>query len=187
MTIEEVVRQVLREEHGDVIRESVRAVARELMEAEVSELIGAAHGERTDCRCRPSTTTSRSRRRTSSVSGRGALLTLLAYGALRVGEALALRWRDVRLHAAPRRLDVLDAKTPTGVREVHLSPELAAVLIGYRDARPPRSRRPRGEDPLWPSHCARARSRAWALAKVHRAADVASAARIRRDLPPFPT
>src|SRR3954451_17334282 len=50
MTIEEVVRQVLREEHGDVIRESVRAVARELMEAEVSELIGAAHGERTEDR-----------------------------------------------------------------------------------------------------------------------------------------
>jgi hypothetical protein len=35
MTIEDVVRQVLREEHGDVIRESVRAVAQELMEAEV--------------------------------------------------------------------------------------------------------------------------------------------------------
>ena len=35
MTIEEVVRQVLRDEHGDVIRESVRAVAQELMEAEV--------------------------------------------------------------------------------------------------------------------------------------------------------
>jgi hypothetical protein len=33
MTIEEVVREVLREEHGDVIRESVKAVARELMEA----------------------------------------------------------------------------------------------------------------------------------------------------------
>ena len=47
MTIEEVVRQVLREEHGDVIRESVRVVAQELMEAEVSELIGVAHGERT--------------------------------------------------------------------------------------------------------------------------------------------
>src|SRR4051794_33512572 len=46
MTIEEVVRKVLREEHGDVIRESVRLVAQELMEAEVSELIGAAHGER---------------------------------------------------------------------------------------------------------------------------------------------
>ena len=50
MTIEEVVRRGLREEHGDVIRESVRVVARELMEAEVSELVGAAHGERTEDR-----------------------------------------------------------------------------------------------------------------------------------------
>src|SRR5947208_1593937 len=50
MTIEEVVRPVLREEHGDVIRESVRAVAQQLMEAEVSELIGATHGERTEDR-----------------------------------------------------------------------------------------------------------------------------------------
>ena len=50
MTIEEVVRQVLRDEHADVIRESVRAVAQELMEAEVSELIGAEHGERTEDR-----------------------------------------------------------------------------------------------------------------------------------------
>src|SRR4051795_4778550 len=50
MTIEEVVREVLREEQGDVIRESVRAVAQELMEVEVSELIGAAHGERTEDR-----------------------------------------------------------------------------------------------------------------------------------------
>ena len=50
MTIEEVVRQVLRDEHGDVIRESGRAVAQELMGAEVSELIGAEHGERTEDR-----------------------------------------------------------------------------------------------------------------------------------------
>src|SRR5918911_1011434 len=50
MTIEEVVRGVLREEHGDVIRESVRAVAQELMEAEVSELIGAQRGERSEDR-----------------------------------------------------------------------------------------------------------------------------------------
>jgi putative transposase len=50
MTIEEVVRKVLRDEHADVIRESVRAVAQELMETEVSELIGAAHGERTEDR-----------------------------------------------------------------------------------------------------------------------------------------
>jgi putative transposase len=50
MTIAEVVREVLRDEHADVIRESVRAVAQELMEAEVSELIGAARGERTEDR-----------------------------------------------------------------------------------------------------------------------------------------
>src|SRR3954466_11250379 len=50
MTVEEVVRRVLREEHGDVIRESVRLVAQELMEAEVSELIGAQRGERSEDR-----------------------------------------------------------------------------------------------------------------------------------------
>src|SRR5256885_16270494 len=46
MTIEEVVRKVLRDEHADVIRESVKTIARELMEAEVAELIGAELGER---------------------------------------------------------------------------------------------------------------------------------------------
>jgi transposase-like protein len=50
MTILEVVREVLRDEHADVIRESVRAVAQELMEAEISELIGAQRGERTEDR-----------------------------------------------------------------------------------------------------------------------------------------
>src|SRR3954454_1555421 len=46
MTIEEVVRKVLADEHADVIREAVKAVAAELMELEVSELIGAEHAER---------------------------------------------------------------------------------------------------------------------------------------------
>ena len=50
MTIAEVVREVLRDEHADVIRESVKAVAQELMEAETSELIGAQLGERSDDR-----------------------------------------------------------------------------------------------------------------------------------------
>jgi putative transposase len=47
MTVEQVARQVLADEHADVLRESVRLVVQELMELEVSELIGAAHGERT--------------------------------------------------------------------------------------------------------------------------------------------
>ena len=46
MTITEVVREVLRDEHADVIRESVKALVQELMEVEVSELIGAERGER---------------------------------------------------------------------------------------------------------------------------------------------
>src|SRR5687768_13283691 len=46
MTVEEVVRKVLLDEHADMIREAVKAVAQQLMEIEVSELIGAGHGER---------------------------------------------------------------------------------------------------------------------------------------------
>jgi transposase-like protein len=46
MTIEEVVRKVLVEDHADVIRESGRFVAQQMMETEVSELVGAELGER---------------------------------------------------------------------------------------------------------------------------------------------
>ncbi len=46
MTIEEVVRQVMVKEHGDVLRAAVEAVGAELMEGEVSELVGAERGER---------------------------------------------------------------------------------------------------------------------------------------------
>ncbi len=50
MTIEQVVAKVLRDEHADVIRESVKAVAAELMEAEVSALIGTSSATRPDDR-----------------------------------------------------------------------------------------------------------------------------------------
>jgi transposase-like protein len=50
MAIEEVVRKVLADEHADVIRDSVRWVVQELMESEVSELVGARLGERTEDR-----------------------------------------------------------------------------------------------------------------------------------------
>src|SRR5206468_5091650 len=46
MTIEQVVREVLLEDHADVVRESVRWVVQQLMESEVSELVGAELGER---------------------------------------------------------------------------------------------------------------------------------------------
>ena len=46
MTIEEVVKQVMVREHGDVVRAALEAVCAELMEGEVAELIGAELGER---------------------------------------------------------------------------------------------------------------------------------------------
>src|SRR6476660_4027855 len=46
MTVEEVVRGLLEDEHADVLRESLRWLVAQLMEIEVAELIGAEHGER---------------------------------------------------------------------------------------------------------------------------------------------
>jgi transposase-like protein len=49
MTAEQVVSYLLEGEEGlDVLRESLRWVVQQLMEAEVSELIGAEHGERSE-------------------------------------------------------------------------------------------------------------------------------------------
>ena len=46
MTIEEVVKDVMVREHSDFLRAAVEAVCAELMEGEVSELVGAERGER---------------------------------------------------------------------------------------------------------------------------------------------
>lgn len=58
------------------------------------------------------------------------LLALLAGGGLRIGEALALRWQHVELGTGT--LYVVDAKTPKGVREVHLTPALREELVLWR-------------------------------------------------------
>jgi transposase-like protein len=51
MTAEEVVRHLLEDEGGaDLVRDSLRWLVQQLMEAEVSELIGAARGERSEDR-----------------------------------------------------------------------------------------------------------------------------------------
>jgi len=52
MQVEEVVRKLLVDERADVLRESVEWLARQLMEVEVCELIGAERGERTEDRAR---------------------------------------------------------------------------------------------------------------------------------------
>jgi integrase len=62
------------------------------------------------------------------------MLATLAYAGLRVGELLALRWRDVDLAAG--RLWVRASKTKAGVRSIDIQPELH-TLTGRRAGRAP--------------------------------------------------
>lgn len=61
---------------------------------------------------------------------RRALLATLVFGGLRIGEATALRWRDVDL--AGGRITVQDAKTDAGVRRVELLPVLRDELAAHK-------------------------------------------------------
>jgi integrase len=69
---------------------------------------------------------------------RRALLSVLAFAGLRIGEALALTWGDVDLAAG--RIRIGDAKTDAGRRDVTLRPVLRDVLVALKlsaaDARP---------------------------------------------------
>jgi integrase len=58
------------------------------------------------------------------------LLAVLAGTGLRIGEALALLWQHVDLGTGT--LHVVDAKTPKGVREAHLTPALRQELTLWR-------------------------------------------------------
>lgn len=59
---------------------------------------------------------------------RRAMLATLTFAGLRLGELLALRWRDVDLGAG--RLWIADAKTDAGVRDVRLLPGIRTELAG---------------------------------------------------------
>jgi integrase len=61
---------------------------------------------------------------------RRALIATLVFAGLRIGEALALRWRDVDLARGVIR--VRDAKTDAGVRTVNMLPVLRDELLGFR-------------------------------------------------------
>jgi integrase len=61
---------------------------------------------------------------------RRALLATLAFAGLRIGEALALTWRDVDL--ARGTIAVRDSKTAAGVRTVNIVPVLRDELLAYR-------------------------------------------------------
>jgi integrase len=80
---------------------------------------------------------------------RRALLATLALAGLRIGEALALRWRDVDLAAG--RLRIRDSKTEAGVREVDLIPALREELSLHK------AKTPFGDigDPVFPTAAGR--------------------------------
>lgn len=59
-----------------------------------------------------------------------AIVATLVGSGLRVGELCELRWRDVDLKRG--RLNVCDAKTPAGVREVRITPRLVERLRDHR-------------------------------------------------------
>jgi integrase len=65
-------------------------------------------------------------------AGRRALIATLVFAGLRIGEATALRWRDVDL--ARGRITVGASKTDAGVREVDILPVLADELATHRHA-----------------------------------------------------
>jgi integrase len=73
------------------------------------------------------------RRDRRSVSRR-ALLAVLVFAGLRIGEALELRWRDVDL--ASGRLRIGEAKSEAGLRDVKLRPVLRDVLNELKSSVP---------------------------------------------------
>lgn len=60
------------------------------------------------------------------------LATTIMAGGLRVSELTHLRWRDLDLHEGL--LNVAASKTPAGVRQVVLEPELMQLLSEHKDA-----------------------------------------------------
>ena len=68
---------------------------------------------------------------------RRAMLATLTFAGLRLGELLALRWRDVDLGTG--RLRIADAKTAAGVRDVHLLPVLRDELLALKARGNPRA------------------------------------------------
>ena len=68
---------------------------------------------------------------------RRAMLAVLTFAGLRLGELLALRWRDVDLGSG--RLRIAGAKTDAGRRDVHLLPVLRDELLALKASGNPRA------------------------------------------------
>jgi integrase len=114
-------------------------------------------------------------------AGRRALIATLIYAGLRIGEATALRWRDIDL--ANGRISVGDSKTQAGIRLVDVLPALRDELTSHRHAAP--TARP--EDLVFPTSSGSRRDKDNARERVIRpvvaAADALLAGRGHAPLP----
>ena len=117
----------------------------------------------------------------AAVSPRQAVLAALGWAGLRANELCALNWSDIDFNQ--RRIHLADAKTPTGVREVDMSPKLVRTLQTYKaclgEAAP--------DSPAFPTRSGARRTRSnLARRVVQPAARRADARRAARGLPPLP-
>ena len=110
--------------------------------------------------------------------------TLFATGVctgLRVGELLALRWRDVNL--AQGRLTVIDSKTDAGRgREIDLWPEIREELAVYKT----QARHAQPESYVFATATGKADTRSNIAKRLKRAAERANEALADSDTPPIP-
>jgi integrase len=100
---------------------------------------------------------------------------------LRVGELLALRWRDVNL--AQGRLTVIDSKTDAGRgREIDLWPELREELSVYKT----HARHAQPGDHVFATATGKADTRSNVAKRLKRAVERANEALADSDTPPIP-
>jgi integrase len=100
---------------------------------------------------------------------------------LRVGELLALRWRDVNL--AQGRLTVIDSKTEAGRgREIDLWPELREELSVYKT----QARHAQPQDYVFATATGKADTRSNIAKRLKRAAERANEALAKQEMPPIP-
>ena len=101
---------------------------------------------------------------------------------LRVGELLALRWREVNL--AQGRLTVLDSKTEAGTgREIDLWPELRDVLSSYKAG----ARHSKPGDHVFATATGKADTRGNIAKRLKRVVRRANETLAGQDIPPIPT
>jgi len=111
-----------------------------------------------------------------------ALLATAVCTGLRVGELLALRWREVNL--AHGRLTVLDSKTEAGTgREIDLWPELRDLLSSYKAG----ARYSKPGDHVFATASGKADTRSNVAKRLKRVVQRANEALAEQDLSPIPT